>query len=195
MRNHQEENEKLIRELINQQPTYQPSYRIRQKVMASIIESKERTFETQRVLHPGFRVVMSCVLAISLFFLLWGIIKPGIVLQWNIYGDMADVFRIYRAPADLDQRVLVGEYESDTGDGTYQFIDLFVPIRNRYRYDVEARTSNGKLLGKQAVIVDAFTILPSQVAIFLYSLFFGWFIWLFLQRLVVANIIGKIHPT
>jgi hypothetical protein len=194
MRNHQEENEKFIRELINLQPTYQPSDRIRQKVMASITENKERTFETQRVPHPGFRVVMSCVLAISLFFLLWGIIKPGIVLQWKIYGDMADVFRIYRAPADLDQRVLVGEYESGTGDGTYQFIDLFVPIRNRYRYDVEARTSNGKLLGNQAVIVDAFKILPSQVVIFLYSLFFGWFIWLFLQRLVVANIIGKIHP-
>jgi hypothetical protein len=54
---------------------------------------------------------------------LWGIVRPGVLLEWSVEGSGLAAYRIYRAEEGSAEFQLLEEIPAETGAGRYRYID------------------------------------------------------------------------
>lgn len=117
---------------------------------------------------------LGVALSLVVLLLLWGVARPGIVLQWEVHARTVTAFRIYRAPAGSGEFELLREVEARPEEREYTYVDLrSVPVQT-YVYRVEGVGAAGQLLRSAAVTISGQEALPAQVAVILVSLAAGW---------------------
>lgn len=134
----------------------------------------------RRVFHNDVRrgssaasLLAGFALAAITLVLLWLTIRPGVLLEWTVSGDSLAAYRVYRAQADSQEFILLGEIDSQPGESRYTYLDVLSLPGQRYVYQVEGVTASGVSIVSQRVASQPLTALPGQLAILISSLVLG----------------------
>ena len=160
-----------LRNLVAQQPEVEPPPEVERCLLAHL-----RVREAERLTPaPTWRSVTQGVLvAIIVTALLWGLLKPGLVLEWEVEAASGILFRISRAPQKTAKFVTVHELAATSSTGSYRYIDPFVWPGTRYSYRVEALDARGEVLAEHLLLVDGLLALPGQLAVLATGLMVGY---------------------
>ena len=129
------------------------------------------------------------VLAGLILVLLWGTIRPGIVLQWAAAEDPLTAFRVYRAAQGSTQFDLLREIPVQPGVERYTYVDARLWPPQTFTYRVEGVGQEGRWPAtSQLITASALEAFPGQLAILLTSLVAGYGIgFLLLQQAAWGN--------
>jgi hypothetical protein len=111
-------------------------------------------------------------LSLVVLVLLWAVVRPGIVLQWEVNTGPVTTFRIYRAPVGSADFELVREVAAAPGERVYTYVDPRALPGRTYVYQVEGVGAAG-LVRSGAVTISGLEALPGQVAVILIGLTVG----------------------
>jgi hypothetical protein len=158
-----------LRTAVHDQPQREPPAAVRRRVMAPAASRRR----AQRA--PRRRTwVWGAALSLVVLVLLWAVVRPGIVLQWEVNAGPVTEFRIYRAPVGSADFELVREVAARPGERAYTYVDGgLLPLRT-YVYQVEAVDPGGGLVSSPLITASAVEALPAQLAVILTSLSVGW---------------------
>lgn len=114
------------------------------------------------------------VLALAIIVLLWGSIRPGIVLRWSVDNVPVSAFRVYRAAAGSSDFELVHEIAAKADAQQYTYVDPLPVPGQTYVYRVESVGPGSQSTFSRAVVASAIEALPGQLAILLTGLIGGY---------------------
>ena len=148
-----------------------------QKVWVELEERIDRDLQRasipRRVGISFASLLTGFALALVSLLVLWLAIRPGVLLHWSISEPAPVSYRIYRAPANSGEFVLVKEVHGKPGVQDYSYLDsLFVP-GSAYIYRIEGVNPANVPLFSQAVHSSTSGALPGQVAILIASILVG----------------------
>jgi hypothetical protein len=151
----------------------EPSQRVWVELVERIDRDLQKASLPRRVGISFVSLLTGFALAIVSLLLLWIAIRPGVLLHWTISEPAPVSYRIYRAPANSDEFVLVKEVHGKPGVRDYSYLDsLFVP-GSAYIYRIEGVNPANVPLFSQAVHSSTSGALPGQVAILIASILVG----------------------
>ncbi len=168
-----------LRQAIARQPQLSPPPEMRRRVLARV-----RVSEAEKLAPPPSWLTWAWGVALALLTtaLLWGFLQPGIVLQWTIGNEPPAAFRIYRAPLDSGETILIHELPVEQPAQSYTYVDMFTWPGQTYVYQVAAVGTQGETLGSQQITVNALEALPGQLAVLLSGVIVGYAAIIFMQR-------------
>jgi len=168
-----------LRQAIARQPQVSPPPEVRRRVLARV-----RVREAEKLAPPPSWLTWAWGVALALLTtaLLWGFLQPGIVLQWQTGNGSPAAFRIYRAPLDSGETVLIHELLIEQPAQSYTCVDVFTWPGQTYVYQVTAVDAQGETLGSQQITVNALEALPGQLAVLLSGVIVGYAAIIFMQR-------------
>lgn len=114
--------------------------------------------------------IIAAAIALAVMLSLWAALKPGIVLNWSVSGDIPETFRVYRSRPGAASYELIQEIASQPGVTNYRFIDLRLAPLNTFVYRVEGRVSGGGIALSQSVLAPPLPAFFAQLALFLTGL-------------------------
>jgi hypothetical protein len=147
-----------------------------QRILAQT-RAYERSIVHSRVPISPFQlaanIIGSVLFAFLMFILLWILLKPGVMLQWETNGNEPASYRVYRSKVGSNEAIILTEIPAQTGVNRYTFTDpVFIPGRI-YSYFVQGVGQAGQITHSPQVIGNTWEILPSQLALFITSLLSG----------------------
>lgn len=160
-----------LRAVVAEQPEIKPPPEIERRVLAQI-----RIREAER-LTPAptwYTWAEGVLVAILVTALLWGVLKPGLVLEWEAETIPEVFFRISRAPQGSTEFIMLCGLEATTSATSYRYIDPYVWPGTSYNYRVEALDATGRVLAERFLVVDALLALPGQLAVLFSGLMVGY---------------------
>jgi hypothetical protein len=105
---------------------------------------------------------------------LWLSVRPGVVLEWKVSGEVPSTFRVYRAMDYAGSYRLIREIAAEPGVEQYRFVDtLLIPGLN-YSYRVEGVRQDNTLTASKSVSSSSLSVLFSIFAILLVSSMIGY---------------------
>ena len=168
-----------LRQAIARQPQLSPPPEVRRRVLARV-----RVREAEKLAPPPSWLTWAWGVALALLTtaLLWGLLQPGIVLQWATVAEPPAAFRIYRAPLGSGETILIHELPVEQPAQSYTYVDVFTWPSQTYIYQVDAIGAPGETLGSQQITVNALEALPGQLAVLLSGVIVGYAAIIFVQR-------------
>jgi hypothetical protein len=157
-----------LRAAVHDQPQREPPAAVRQRVMAQAA-SRRRSQRAPRRRTWAWGAALSLVVLV----LLWAVVRPGIVLQWEVNTGPVTTFRIYRAPVGSADFELVREVAAEPGEEEYAYVDPRALPGRTYVYRVEGVGATGRLFSSVAITISGREALPVQVSVVLLSLMVG----------------------
>jgi fibronectin type 3 domain-containing protein len=151
-----------LKEALSQQAVHTPPAFIRARVMAEIQELP------QRMQSP--RWAIGAVLSLIILAILWGIVQPGIVLQWAWKNGDVETFRVYRAAEGSVDFSLLSEISTKKTATEYTFVDSTLIPGQNYTYKIQAVNNDGQLVFSELVSDSGISALPGQLALIITSL-------------------------
>jgi hypothetical protein len=106
--------------------------------------------------------------------LLWGLLKPGIVLEWALENHAPAAFRIYRATLPAGEYTQIAEASVEQPASRYRYVDPFIWPGHTYAYRVQAVSDEDRVLGQQEIVVNAVVALPGMLAVFATGIMVGY---------------------
>ena len=158
-----------VQSAVMSQPEAVPAAAIRQQLMIRVQSSLEPNHQPSR-LRPA---LLGLAVALGIFLLLWGTIRPGLMLQWSVHSEPLAAFRIYRAPVGSADFGLVGEVPARAQTKAYRYVDTALVPGRTYVYRVEALGPGGQSAISQVVTANGWQALPGQMTTLLISLIAG----------------------
>jgi hypothetical protein len=159
-----------LRTAVHDQPRQEPPAAVRRRVMAQAA-SRRRSQTAPRTQRRTW--AWGAALSLVVLVLLWAVVRPGIVLQWEVNTGPVTTFRIYRAPVGSADFELVREVAARPGERAYTYVDPRALPGRTYVYRVEGVGAAG-LVRSAAVTISGLEALPAQVAVVLVSLLVGY---------------------
>jgi len=160
-----------LRNMVAEQPELEPPPEIERRVLAQI---RVREAERLTPAPPGYTWAQGALVAILVTALLWGVLKPGLVLEWKTETTPAVFFRISRAPQGSTEFVILSGLEATPAATSYRYIDPYVWPGTSYNYRVEALDATGRVLAERFLVVAALLALPGQLAVLFSGLMVGY---------------------
>lgn len=160
-----------LQRLVKAQPLQSPPATVKAQLMTRI---RACNLPHRQVLPLWFVRGWGILLAVTTLLLLWGLLQPGVQLQWNVQAGRAIAFRIYRAPAGSTDFALLYEVTNPPIAPTYRFVDTAIWRGRAYTYRIVAFGPEGARVFSNEVTTDIFTALPGQLAVLLTSLMLGY---------------------
>jgi len=161
-----------LRAAVTGQVQQTPPPSVWRRVMARV-RAKDASHQQTRTL-PRLTWAWGAALAMVALILLWGIIQPGIVLQWSVSDGPLSAFRVYRAPVGSADFDLLHEVPARPGMRQYTYVDVRPWPTQTYVYRVEGVRQGGRSALSQAITANALDALPGQLAILFTSLVIGY---------------------
>jgi anti-sigma factor RsiW len=150
-----------------------------------------RTIAAQETAAPRWRAArtpafyawfyrgVGAAMSLLVLLLLWGLVQPGLALEWTVSGQQPEAFRVYRAPLDGGAPTLLSEIPVQPETAVYRYVDSWLLAGAEYRYWVEA--INGDQIQSEWAVGRSWELLPYQLALLLVSLLIGYSLVLLLQ--------------
>ncbi len=160
-----------LRTVVAEQPELEPPPEIARRVLAQI-----RVREAER-LTPAptwYTWAQGVLVAILVTALLWGVFKPGLVLEWEAETTAEVFFRISRAPQGSTEFVTLYRLAATPPATSYRYIDVYVWPGTSYNYRVEALDATERVLAERFISVEALLALPGQLAVLFSGLMVGY---------------------
>lgn len=157
---------------VSTQPRHKPAPAVWQRVITQARSSP--ITHGQPAPLPRRAWVWGGILAVAIMLLLWGSIRPGIVLRWSADDVPLIAFRVYRTLAGSTDFELVHEVPAQADSQQYTYVDPLLVPGKTYVYRVEGIGPNSTSTFSQAVVGNATEALPSQLAILLTGLVGGY---------------------
>jgi hypothetical protein len=180
--NSQKENDLIaLKNAVRGQTSHTPPTLVRLQLMAKISPDQQT--------RPAFRWAVGAVLGMVIFGLLWGVVQPGIVLQWVWKNLDVETFQVYRASKGNDNFTLVSEIPTNKASSKYKFVDSKLLPGQTYTYKIQAVTSEGELAFSEFVTDSAVPALPGQLALIMTSLMLAYG----LVHLQSLHLLGKLR--
>ena len=168
---------------VRSQPQAAPPQAVWRGVQA---RTRRRGQESDRVRNwPRRAWALGSVLALLVIALLWGIIQPGIVLQWSTSDAPLTGFRVYRARAGSDDYTLLYETAADAEMRRYTYVDVRPLPGQAYVYRVEG-VGEGAAVSR-SITANGLQALPSQAAILLVGIIVGYTAVILTQQLPIRG--------
>jgi len=164
--NKSQKNLNYLKQVVSQQPVETPPVLTRTQLLTAVSGEREAGGRRRSAVNWAAWGAMS----IAILVLLWGIVKPGIVLQWNWQNGDVTTFEVYRAPEGSDEFTLVSQIPTQEAYTEYTFVDPKLVPGETYTYRIEGVTSSGQSKFTQAVTDNASSALPGQLALLVASL-------------------------
>jgi len=169
---------------MNQQDTITPPSFVRALVLDEISKTPLRSFRHQWA---------GAVLGLIILAILWGIVQPGIVLQWTWENGDLQTFQVYRASEGSQDFSLIREIPTQETSSNYTYVDpLLVPGLN-YSYQIIGIDSQGDSIFSQIVTDSSIGAMPGQIAIIVTSLVITFGLVQALEQINIGNL--KKHKT
>lgn len=157
-----------LRAAVHDQPRREPAATVRQRVMAQVASRTRSGPAPQRGIWAW-----GAALSLVVLVLLWAVVRPGIVLRWEVNAGPMTAFRVYRAPVGSADFELVREVAAQPGERAYTYVDAgLLPLRT-YVYQVEAVEMGGERVRSTHITASARQALPAQLGLVLISLSVG----------------------
>ena len=119
-------------------------------------------------------------------FALWLSVRPGVVLDWKVSGELPSTFRVYRAVDGSASFRLIREIEAEPGVDQYRYVDSLLLPGLDYSYRVEGVHQGGTLAVSEAIRSSSLSVLFAHFAILLISTMIGYAVILLVRvRLLV----------
>ncbi len=162
-----------IQSVVLDQPELEPSPKV-----AKELSSRIRMDREARQVKRNRRIAQTSgvAAALAIFWLLWLIIKPGITLNWSVYGSTPEVFKVYRSEFGRHEQHLIAVIPAQDSRNDYQFTDLWMIPGKTYTYWVEGSDWSGATVFSRPVISNSLPVVPGQIGILLASLILGYII-------------------
>ncbi|MBN1262468.1 MAG: hypothetical protein JXB35_17440 [Anaerolineae bacterium] len=158
-----------LRKAVQAQPAAPPSAALRARVMAAI-----RASENRPLVPHWFTRVWATILTLTVLLFLWGLVQPGVQLQWSTGGNGAAAFRIYRAPAGSNDFDLLYESLNPPAAWEYRYVDTELWHGQRYAYRIEVVNVLGRQISSDVIRPAPLAALPGQLAVLFTSLCMGY---------------------
>ncbi len=156
---------RLVQQAVQSQPLYASPVEVERRIMAAIHRNKLQARNSfPASLLASFGLVI-CILA-----LLWGAVRPGVVLAWSGEDSRLASYRVYRAPLGSQDFSLVSEVPAQPGVAEYTFVDPLLLPGQAYSYRVEGIGSTGQAAVSAPVEGRGSDALPGQAALLAASL-------------------------
>ena len=117
-----------IKDALQKQALQAPPAAIRGRVMAEIWEKPEP--------RPLTQWAAGTLLNIAILALLWGLIQPGIILQWAWKNGDVAAFQVYRAVEGSAEFSFLQEIPTRDSTSEYKFVDPLLVPGQRYTYQI-----------------------------------------------------------
>jgi hypothetical protein len=166
-----------LRNAIINQPLISPSFQIRTNLIEKI------RAEANRPRSGRLAWSTTVLLAIAVFFLLWSILQPGILLEWTASGGDLSAFRVYRAPQGTTDFELVREISVQSQTNKYRFLDSLLFPGEKYIYIIEGINTSGEATIWETGQGNSLGTLPIQGAIVITSLLMAYSLIILLQNI------------
>jgi hypothetical protein len=165
-----------LRAAVHDQPRREPPAAVRQRLMLQVA-----SHQPQRLLQRRMWI-WGAVLSLVVLVVLWVVVRPGIVLQWEVNPGAVTAFRVYRAPVGSADFELLRQVAARPGDREYTYVDARPMPLQTYVYQVEAVEQEGDVVSSPRITASALEALPAQLGVIFISLSVGYAL-VFLARL------------
>jgi hypothetical protein len=156
------QNNPHLKDVLQQQTVQAPPPRVQARVMA-VIQERPRH-------KPIEQWAIGTVLSLALLALLWGLIQPGIILQWAWKNGDVETFRVYRAMEGSTEFSLLSEIPAQNTEADYKFVDPLLVPGLSYTYQIVGVDHQGNSVFNQMITDSSLAALPGQLAILVVSL-------------------------
>jgi hypothetical protein len=164
---------RAIQAAVTGQTRQPPPHSVWMELLSEIDIDHQRSEPRPRSRFSTISLISGIAFSLIVFLALWLVIRPGILLRWTVSGPAPISYRIYRAPAQTAEFVLVGQVQGKTGVQEYRYMDsLFIPGL-AYTYRVEGVGEAELTLFDQVVEGKTAGVLPGQLAILVASALVG----------------------
>ncbi|MGC9357365.1 MAG: hypothetical protein ACP5GX_05850, partial [Anaerolineae bacterium] len=112
-----------LRAAVTSQPEARPSSEVRREVWARI-----RVREASDLTPPPTWTTWAwgVVVAFAVMIVLWGLLEPGIVLEWTLENHTPAAFRIYRTTLSSGEYIQIAEAPVEQPALRYRYVDPFI---------------------------------------------------------------------
>ena len=163
----------MLQSVVTDQTSLEPNRMLRQKILANVrVRTRQGRLAYARS-STVLNLMMGAGLTIAFLLLLWGTIRPGIILQWSVSGGPLTSFEIYRAPLGSQDYQLVRSVTAQSDQVDYTYVDSFLVPGRTYVYRVEGLGSGGSATISQSITSDSKDVLLGQLVILFASLSMG----------------------
>lgn len=169
---HELEQIESLQAALRGQPAPAPPPAIYQGLRSQI---RSKPIEHQRPARawPGW-ILLSALIIIAVA-LVWQALPPGLELTWSVEGGAPKVFRVYRAPANVDagetaKFTLLSELQANPGEQVYEYLDLRSLPGQMYVYRIEAVDQAGWPAASKVVVGRGQDALPGQILLIMTGL-------------------------
>jgi hypothetical protein len=110
---------------------------------------------------------LGVALSLVVLLLLWGVARPGIVLQWEVHDGPVERFRVYRAPMGAGSFVLLDEVPAQPEERVYVYVDSWVLPLSAYVYRVEGIGQGEEVVHSPSISARGIEMLPKLLLVLL----------------------------
>ncbi len=159
-----------LRTAVAGQTAVAPSPSVERELLARV-----RVHEAQRLVPPPTWETWAWGIAIALLVaaLLWGLLKPGVVLEWSVEEGAVTSFEIHRADVKTRDFTLYERFEVERPAELYRYVDALVWPGRTYVYRIKALIGETAVSG-QEIIVRGSLALPGQLSVLLTGAMLGY---------------------